>query len=927
MTVGKRRPVSGRRSGHGLRLDQARALLALLIDPSVIIDARGLVHGVNAAAERSLGYTAAEVRGQPVTMLMPATEGAGAASPVAAELGVAGVPQVGAIRQVVARRKDGQLIPLEVAISDWRVGGRRFFMLIARDCAARQRIEAALSLRDRALAASLHGVVITDAGQPDNPIIYANPAFERITGYPLAETLGRNCRFLQGAETDPEAVAVLRAAVADARPCQVVLRNYRRDGSPFWNELTIAPVRDDTGCVRHFIGMQIDVSDRRREQQALERAQAEAAAAAAAKSEFLANMSHEIRTPLNAVIGMTGLLLDTALGDEQRDYAETIRASGEALLAVINDILDLTKIEAQRLDVERVPFELRVCLEQALDLVTPAATAKGLNLAYVIEDGTPPAVIGDGTRVRQVLANLLSNAVKFTAAGEVVVTVSRVPGSDDDPAACMLEFAVHDTGIGIPAPRLDRLFQPFSQVDSSTTRQYGGTGLGLAISRRLSEVMGGTMWVESEVGRGSTFRFTVRVGMLEGGGELAPGDGALAGRRILIVDDNATNRRILTLQAQRWGMLPVAAASAIEALDWMRSGSDFDVVALDMCMPEVDGLALARDICKLRRPAPPLVMLTSVGRRPAETAGLAGAAAPEFVAWLNKPIKQAELFDALARACGDPRTPRRRQPVPFGLDAALGQRVPLRILVAEDNPVNQKVARQMLARFGYRADVAANGLEVLQALRRQAYDLVLLDVQMPEMDGLEAARRIRAEHGAVPRLVAITANAMPSDREACLAAGMDDYISKPVRIEELQAALVRSGTAVGGARPDTPAVPSVLDRAVLDMLTELGGTVDPVPELIEMFLDDAPRRVTAMRAAVAAADAAGIGAAAHALRGSAAALGARGLSDRCAAVEAHAADAARVAPLIEELDAELGQVQAELQGIVAARGGGAPASG
>jgi len=624
---------------------------------------------------------------------------------------------------------------------------------------------------------------------------------------------------------DREGVMVaVRRSLSAGQPLDIEHRIVGPDQSVRHIRTLGRPQRERGGRVVHGVGVSWDVTAEREAsaalraakeqgdvlnqqlQEAVQRANElarEAEAGAVAKSEFLANMSHEIRTPLNAVIGMGGLLLDTGLNDQQREFAETIRASSDTLLTLINDILDFSKIESGSLDLEHQPFDLRDCIESALDVLAARAADKKLDLLYWIEPLVPAAIVGDITRLRQVLVNLVGNAVKFTAAGEVFIGVGK-PVIESD-GRLRLHFSVRDSGIGIPRDRMDRLFKSFSQIDASTTRKYGGTGLGLAICKRLCELMGGRIWAESADGQGSTFHFEIRTapGPAAHPGFVRSSAAGLAGRRVLIVDDNATSRRILALQVGSWGLVAQAVATPEEGEDWLGRGEPCDVAVVDQPMPGRDSPTLLRRLREQPgRAELPVILLTALGASGPVPADLG------LAAQLAKPVKAMALHDTLAGILtGHARHAARRRAAPDVAQRRLAELHPLAILLAEDNVTNQRVAQLILGRLGYRADLANNGLEAIAALERQPYDVVLMDVQMPEMDGLTAAREICARWPVArrPRLVAMTANAMVGDRDDCMAAGMDDYVAKPVQLADLEAAIqrtIRARAAAGGSSPE-----------------------------------------------------------------------------------------------------------------------------
>eukprot|EP00698_Gefionella_okellyi_P022919 TRINITY_DN7689_c0_g1_i1.p1 TRINITY_DN7689_c0_g1~~TRINITY_DN7689_c0_g1_i1.p1 ORF type:complete len:1402 (-),score=360.07 TRINITY_DN7689_c0_g1_i1:63-4268(-) len=677
----------------------------------------------------------------------------------------------------VHRDDDGKIVRISGTVSD---------------ISDRKAVELQLRLLSSVAKQSMSGILLSDA---EGRLLFVNPAFEQMSGYTADELHGKKPGdILQGPKTDPEAKRLLSDAVHNHKTVQVVLLNYHKSGREYYVEVNLAPVMDERGRCTHFVAIENDVTARKRAAEELEQARKEALESAKLKSEFLATMSHEIRTPMNGVIGMTGLLLDTPMTDEQRGYAQTVRASGQTLLTLINDILDFSKIEAGKLSFERVDFDLGTAVADVMDLMAESAQQKGLELVACLAPNVPLAVNADPGRLRQVLINLVGNAIKFTDRGQVVVKVCELDRTDQDH---LVQFEVVDTGIGISEDSQTRLFKAFTQADGSMTRRFGGTGLGLAICRQLVELMNGNISVTSALGEGSTFRFTVRLAKSDFPPEEEPQPLPGPPLRVLCVDDNETALETLVEHVNRMGCRAIGTTNATDALEILLAahskGEGFQLLLCDRDMTPLDGLQLARGVSA----SPELqnsiciILLTPWLQRDLSTvlleAGISGS--------VCKPVRPSQLRHQIARVFGL-STPGAAV-FEVGNDSSMAEGLPpLRVLLAEDNSVNRKVAVLFIEKLGHRVDAVCDGREAVEAVGKVPYNVVLMDVQMPVMDGFKATELIReSEKGTGKRtpIIAVTANAMQGDRDKCIANGMDDYIPKPFEIEKLQQKLMRWG--------------------------------------------------------------------------------------------------------------------------------------
>jgi two-component system sensor histidine kinase/response regulator len=833
----------------------------------------------NEQAEAMFGWTAAEMVGRPSRLLIPERNRDRHDQTLHALLAA---PPTGAVSHyLTALHKSGREFKLDATVSVVSRGGCPHVRVHGRS--ARELVEARLEETEqtfRTLLDSIEDGYFEIDSSRKGRYVFVNDAFCRTTGFTRDELIGQSYVKFFDADTAALLYDAYHRVYLTGEPLKALAYALvAKDGSTRFVEESVSLRKDAAGAVAGFMGIRRDVTARTVAERELAHAKEAAEAANLAKSEFLANMSHEIRTPMNGIIGMTELALDTELTPFQIDCLSTVRSSAESLLTILNDILDFSKIESGRLDLEQVPFSLDDVINDTVRPLAVRAHEKGLELMTDVQPDVAEALTGDPVRLRQVLTNLIGNAIKFTERGHVMLTVSE--GSRDN-GRVTLRFAVDDTGIGIAPDKHKTIFEAFRQADGSTTRRFGGTGLGLAISSTLVRMMGGELTVTSAPGEGSSFEFSATLPVAAVASS-ANRYARLTSVRALIVDDNAVNRGIFEAQLRRWGMQPVSVDGGEAAIAALRAaaaeGTPFQVVLLDAQMPEVDGFDVASRVAADPALAGTTIMMLTSGGRHGDSARCRELGIGTY---LTKPVKQADLFDGICRALdGRVIAPARLIAVPIATTDFVRR---AKVLLAEDNLVNQRVAVGLLERRGHLVSVAANGRAALEALHAESFDIVLMDVQMPEMGGFEATARIRASErgtGRRVRIIAMTAHAMSGDRERCLAAGMDGYLAKPIDPAALFAAVEHSIGTHDAAGEPCPT--SIFDREAA--LVRMGGDEELLADVQRVFVDDCPRRLAAIAAAVADRNAARLRAEGHDLRGAAGTLSAARLVEAARALE------------------------------------------
>jgi PAS domain S-box-containing protein len=912
-----------KRTEEALRESEAhhRTILQASMDGFWVTDLRGRFLSVNDAYCHLTGYSREEM------LRMSITDVEAAETEEETARHVRQIVESGSARfETRHRRKDGVVVDIEASVNHLPLRGGQLICFL-RDITGRKRAQEVLRQAHKHLQAAVEfnpePFLVIDR---EHRIRLANRVVRELAGGIDPVAAGLCCYQVSHHQDHPctglDDPCPLRQVLETKQPCRVVHNHINADGEVRVVEIAASPILDEAGEVIEMVEACRDITERVQVQEQLRAAKEAAEAANMAKSQFLANMSHEIRTPLNGIVGMTDLALETDLTPEQREYLGLVKTSADMLLAVIRDILDFSKIEAGKLSLETIAFSPRETVGHALKVLGMVADDKGLELACHVRPEVPETLMGDPYRLRQIVFNLVGNALKFTQRGEVIVRIEVESRSE---AGFCLHVAVRDTGVGIPPEKQAAIFDAFSQADGSTTRRFGGTGLGLTISARLVGLMGGRIWVESEPGQGSTFHFTARFGLAlgEAAGLMPARPEDLHGLRTLVVDDNATNRLILREMLLGWKMEPQEADSGAAALAEMEraaaAGQPYLLVIVDNRMPDMDGFSLAERIRHNPTLAGATIMMLSsldLERNAARCQELG------ISAYLTKPVKQSELLEAIRVALGS--ACHLKPAAPAAPRAAAPSR-PLRVLLAEDNEINQKLVVHMLEKRGHRVVVAGDGREALAALAREEFDLVLMDVQMPRMDGFEATAAIRAsEEGSGRRIpiVAMTAHALKGDRERCLAAGMDDYVAKPIQVPVLIEVMERLTVGAEPAPPETGATPApppgtpVFNRDAV--MTRVDGDEELLQEIVELFLEDAPRQIERLKAALEAGEAALAQRQAHTLKGAAANVGAETLSGEALRIELAAKEGQLAAARsgCERLESEFGRFAAVVNELV-----------